>query len=135
MLLVDHLGERRFFDRAGIYDDPGSGAGYPDNGERFLFFARAALEGLKRLAAPVDVLHAHDHQAAWTPCFVRTHEAGNPNLDTSRLEWVITVHAPMATDGSPGTPMEIKRVYSVALDAETGQWTDGCIGCAWLDHS
>ena len=64
-----------------------------------------------------------------------THEAGNPNLDTSRLEWVITVHAPMATDGSPGTPMEIKPVYSVALDAETGQWTDGCIGCAWLDHS
>src|SRR5436309_7105307 len=47
-----------------------------------------------------------------------THEAGNPNLDTSRLEWVITVHAPMATDGSPGTPMEIKPVYSVALDAE-----------------
>src|SRR5687768_362391 len=25
VLLVDHLGERRFFDRPGIYDDPGSG--------------------------------------------------------------------------------------------------------------
>jgi len=61
-----------------------------------------------------------------------THEAGNPNLDSSRLEWVITVHAPMATDGF--NPV-VQPVYSVALDAETGQWTDGCIGCAWLDHS
>src|SRR5207245_9519601 len=36
-----------------------------------------------------------------------THKDGNPNLDTSRLEWVITVHAPMAPAGSHGTPMEI----------------------------
>jgi hypothetical protein len=61
--------------------------------------------------------------------------ASNPGLDQTRLEWVITVHAPMATDGSPGMGPEVKPVYSVALDAETGQWTDACIGCAWLDVS
>ena len=75
VLLVEHAGERRFFDRPGIYDDPKSGEGWPDNAERFLFFARAALEGLKVLGAPVDVLHCHDQQAAWVPCFARTHEA------------------------------------------------------------
>ena len=75
VLLVGHAGERRFFDRPGIYDEPATAAGYPDNAERFLFFARAALEGLKALGEPVDVLHAHDQQAAWAPCFVRTHEA------------------------------------------------------------
>src|SRR5262245_33007215 len=37
VLLVGHQGERRFFDRPGIYDDPSSGQGYADNGERFLF--------------------------------------------------------------------------------------------------
>jgi len=74
VLLVGHAGERRFFERPGIYTEPATGAGYPDNAERFLFFARAALEGLKALGEPVDILHAHDQQAAWAPCFVRTHE-------------------------------------------------------------
>lgn len=75
VLLVVHDGERCFFDRPGIYDDPRTGEGYPDNAERFLFFSRAALLGLAHLATPIDVLHAHDQQAAWMPCFVRTHEA------------------------------------------------------------
>ncbi len=75
VLLVRHEGARRFFDRPGVYDDPNLGHGYPDNAERFLFFCRAALEGLKRLGFRVDVLHAHDHQAAWVPCFLRTHDA------------------------------------------------------------
>jgi len=78
VLLVEHTGERRFFRRPGIYDDPRTGEGYPDNGERFLFFSRAALEGLKLLHQRFDVVHAHDHQAAWVPCLVRTHDAGDP---------------------------------------------------------
>jgi starch synthase len=90
VLLVDHLGERRFFDRPGVYVDPATGEGHPDNGERFLFFARAALRGLERLDGPWDVLHAHDHQAAWAPCFVRTHEARSPAL--ARTATVFTVH-------------------------------------------
>jgi len=90
ILLVDHLGERRFFDRPGVYDAPDSAEGYPDNGERFLFFARAAVRGLERLGEPIDVLHAHDHQAAWAPCFVRTHEAGHPAF--ARVATVFTIH-------------------------------------------
>src|SRR6476660_1374036 len=49
ILLVDHAGERRFFARDGVYDDPRTGEGYPDSAERFLFYTRAALEGLKQL--------------------------------------------------------------------------------------
>jgi starch synthase len=75
VLLVRHIGPRAFFDRPGIYDDPRTGEGYADNSERFLFFCRAAMEGLVRTGEHVDVLHAHDHQAAWAPCFVRTHPA------------------------------------------------------------
>src|SRR5207244_7599084 len=75
VLLVDHAGERAFFDRPGVYTDPDTGEGFADNAERFLFFARASLEGLKLLDERFDILHAHDHQAAWIPCFVRTHEA------------------------------------------------------------
>jgi starch synthase len=90
VLLVDHLSERRFFDRPGIYDDPVTGEGYPDNGERFLFFCRAALEGLKLLGEPFDVLHAHDHQAGWVPCFARTHEAAHPAF--ARAATIFTIH-------------------------------------------
>jgi len=90
LLLVGHAGPRAFYDRSGVYDDPGTGAAWSDNAERFLFFARAALEGLKQLGERVDVLHAHDHQAAWAPCFARTHESLDPAF--ARLATVFTVH-------------------------------------------
>jgi starch synthase len=90
VLLVGHAGERRFFDRAGVYDEPHTGGGYPDNAERFLFFARAALEGLIRLGERVDILHAHDQQAAWVPCFARTHEAQAPVFAGTAT--VFTIH-------------------------------------------
>uniref|UniRef100_A0A832I261 Glycogen synthase n=1 Tax=Eiseniibacteriota bacterium TaxID=2212470 RepID=A0A832I261_UNCEI len=90
VLLVGHEGERRFFDRPGIYDDPRTGEGYPDNAERFLFFSRAAMEGLKRLGERFDVLHAHDQQAAWVPCFARTHEAYEPAF--GGVATVFTIH-------------------------------------------
>ncbi|HYM79917.1 MAG TPA: glycogen/starch synthase [Candidatus Limnocylindria bacterium] len=90
VLLVDHAGERKFFAREGIYDDPGTMEGYPDNAERFLFFARAALEGLKRLDQPFDVLHAHDHQAGWVPCLARTHESESASFAAAAT--VFTIH-------------------------------------------
>ena len=90
VLLVEHAGERRFFDRPGIYDDPRTGEGYPDGGERFLFFSRAALEGLKLLGERFDVVHAHDHQSAWVPCFLRTHDAREAAFDG--VATVLTIH-------------------------------------------
>jgi starch synthase len=90
VLLVEHLGERRFFERPGVYDDPRTGEGYPDQAERYLFFSRAALEGLKLLRERVDVVHAHDHQAAWVPCLVRTHEAYE--LAFGDVATVLTIH-------------------------------------------
>ena len=90
VLLVGHAGERHFFERPGVYDDPRSGQGYADNAERFLFFARAALEGLVRLGEPLDILHGHDHQAAWAMCLARTHE---PYVQAFRdTGTVFTVH-------------------------------------------
>jgi len=90
LLLVGHAGTRGFYARPGIYDDPETGAAYGDNAERFLFFSRAALEGLKRLGERVELLHAHDHQAAWAPCFVRSHDAGAAPF--SGVATVFTIH-------------------------------------------
>jgi starch synthase len=90
VLLVGHAGERRFFDRSGLYDDPATSEGYPDNPERFLFFSRAALEGLARLGERFDVVHAHDHQAGWVPCLLRTHLA--TELAFGETATVFTIH-------------------------------------------
>jgi starch synthase len=90
VLLVGHAGARRFYDRPGVYDDPATGEGYGDNAERFLFFARAALEGARKLNEPFDLLHAHDQQGAWAPCFARTHDAHAPAF--GELATVFTVH-------------------------------------------
>ena len=56
VLLVDHTGDRRFFHRAGLYDDPATREGYPDNSERVLFFCRAAVEALKGFGEHFDNL-------------------------------------------------------------------------------
>jgi starch synthase len=90
VLLVEHLGERRFFDRAGIYDDPALGQSFPDGAERFLFFARATLQALAQRGEPIDILHAHDHQAGWVPCFARTHFAAGPAFAGAAT--VFTIH-------------------------------------------
>ena len=59
------------FDRAGIYNDPKDGKGYPDNDERFIFFQRAALELLQRAGFRPDVIHCHDHQTALIPAYLK----------------------------------------------------------------
>ena len=49
-----------FFGREGIY-------GYPDDGERFIFFCRAALEMLERLDWQPDIIHCHDWHTGIVP--------------------------------------------------------------------
>ncbi len=78
----------RYFDRDGLYGE--GGHDYPDNGERFTFFCRAALEWLRGLASPPDVLHCHDWQAGLAPAMLRATAPLYPELRRVRL--VQTVH-------------------------------------------
>lgn len=52
--------------------------------------------------------------------------------DRRRLVWVVTVHANIATSWTLVHRPQIKHVYTVAIDAESGWITDACIGCATL---
>ncbi|TMB52817.1 MAG: glycogen synthase GlgA [Deltaproteobacteria bacterium] len=78
----------RYFDREALYGPPGGE--YPDNAERFAFFCRAALEWLRRLEPPPDVLHLHDWQTSLAAAFLRGTAALYPELATVRT--VLTVH-------------------------------------------
>ncbi|HSW39470.1 MAG TPA: glycogen synthase GlgA [Acidobacteriota bacterium] len=84
------IGSRRYFDREGIYDDPATGEGYPDNMERFIFFMKAALELLLRQEIPVDILHCHDSHAGLIPALIRGEYGGNPRFSEART--LLTIH-------------------------------------------
>jgi starch synthase len=62
---------------------------FPDNAMRFAFFARAALAALARLGG-VDVVHAHDWQAALAPLLLRYDAAASALLP--EVKTVLTIH-------------------------------------------
>jgi starch synthase len=61
----------RYFDRDAIYM-------YPDDAERFIFFCRAAVEGVKRLGWQPDVIHCHEWHTGLVPNWLKTIYAGDP---------------------------------------------------------
>jgi starch synthase len=77
-----------YFGRDGLYDD--GYEAYPDNAERFAFFGRAVLEGLKGLGFKPDIIHCNDWQTALVPVYRKTLYADDPFFRASAT--VLTVH-------------------------------------------
>jgi starch synthase len=82
------VGCARLFDRDGLYDDPETGTGYPDNGLRYAFFQRAVVEALRQGEFRPDVVHVHDNQAALIPLMLRS-DPSHPDRDAGT---VLTIH-------------------------------------------
>jgi starch synthase len=59
------IDNKYYFDRDSLY-------GFYDDGERFAFFAKAALDLLPMLDAFPDVLHCNDWQTALVPVYLKT---------------------------------------------------------------
>ena len=72
-----------YFAREGIY-------GYEDDGERFAFFSKAALEFLGGIDYSPDVLHLSDWQTALVPVFLKTLYKDKDGYDN--LKTVLTIH-------------------------------------------
>jgi starch synthase len=77
-----------YFDRDFLYGTPQGD--YPDNGERFAFFSKAALESLRHLNFRPDVIHAHDWQAAIALAFLGFVYAQDPFFGYTRS--LFTIH-------------------------------------------
>ncbi|MAG34982.1 MAG: starch synthase [Dehalococcoidia bacterium] len=80
MYFVDN---ERYFEREGIY-------GYPDDGERFILFCRAALEMLRDLEWFPDVIHCHDWHTAIVPNWLETIYRDDPLY--AQIASVYTIH-------------------------------------------
>ena len=85
VFLVGHPG---FFDREQLY---GTAAGdYPDNAERFIFFAKAVIEAVKALEWQADIYHCNDWQTALLPVYLKTSSAKDAFFHNSRS--LLTIH-------------------------------------------
>ncbi len=84
------IGSRKYFDRDGIYDDPATQEGYPDNMERFVFFMKSGLELLLKLGMPVDVIHCHDFHSGLIPALIRTNYRNVPFFSKAGI--LFTIH-------------------------------------------
>jgi starch synthase len=77
-----------FFDRRRPY---GTGErDYEDNGDRFIFFCKGAVETMRLADLQADIAHGHDWQAALFPLFLR--EAERRYGMTLAVKTVCTVH-------------------------------------------
>jgi len=77
-----------YFDRDFLYGTPKGD--YPDNGERFGFYSRAALETLKFTGFRPDVVHVHDWQSAVALAFLKFVYDGDPFFSHTRS--LLTIH-------------------------------------------
>jgi starch synthase len=71
VLAVDYP---EYFDRKGLYSDDYHA--YPDNAERFAFFASAALQTSKAVGFQPEIVHCNDWHTALTPYFVSIEDSG-----------------------------------------------------------
>ncbi len=75
--------DRYFGSREGIY-------GYPDDGERFVLYCRAALEMLRRLNWQPDIIHCNDWHTGIVPNWLKTIYKDDPFF--ARTATVFTIH-------------------------------------------
>jgi starch synthase len=77
-----------YFDRDHLYGTPAGD--YPDNGERFAFYARASLDALKAFDFPPSVIHAHDWQAAAALAYLKFRYGDDPFFRNTKS--LLTIH-------------------------------------------
>jgi starch synthase len=75
-----------FYDRPHLYGPPGGE--YHDNCDRFVLLCRGALELIRALGRPPDIVHAHDWHAGLVPVYMRTIYA----REYKRTGAVFTIH-------------------------------------------
>ena len=82
------VGNAEYYDRDGIYG--GGNGDYHDNLERFTFFSRAVLEGLKQINWKPDIIHCHDWQTGLVPAYMKTIYRDDPFYGSTSV--VFTIH-------------------------------------------
>jgi starch synthase len=78
-----------YYQREGVYGPPNSGDSFGDNGQRFAFFSRAAIDLCQHLDWFPDVIHCHDWTVGLLPAMLKQGDAKDPLFNTPT---VLTLH-------------------------------------------
>ncbi len=79
-----------YFERQGVYTDPASGEGWPDEDERYFFFQLAVARLLEDGLVEPELVVCADWQAAMLPALLRIRYRENERL--SRMKLVMSLH-------------------------------------------
>jgi starch synthase len=82
---IEHTG---YFGREHLYTT--ADVDYPDNAQRFAFFAKASLAACRQLDLAPDLLHCHDWQAALIPAYLKTTLSQDASF--AAIGSVLTIH-------------------------------------------
>ncbi len=104
---VEHQG---FFGRDALYTT--QSGDYPDNAQRFSFFAQTALQACRALKLQPDLLHCHDWQTALLPAYLKTTLQADPAF--AGVSSLLTIHNIAYQGLFPSDVMQI-----LGLPAET----------------
>lgn len=87
--IITYLVDHHFFrDREGLY---GTDSGdYGDNAHRFILFAKASLELIKKLNLSPEVIHCHDWQSGLVPIYLKNGFGGSSAFINTKT--VFTIH-------------------------------------------
>ncbi|MEE9394711.1 MAG: glycogen synthase GlgA [Planctomycetota bacterium] len=85
---VYFLGDEHFFGRPGIYADA-DGKAFPQELDRYVFFAKGCLELVKCLGWRPDVIHSNDYQTGAIAAWVRRTYADEQAFARTRLVYSI----------------------------------------------
>jgi len=85
---VYFIEHQQYFNRDALYT--GADGDYPDNAQRFAFFAKATLEACRALNLQPDVLHCHDWQSALIPAYLKTTLHDDPDFASTGS--LLTIH-------------------------------------------
>jgi starch synthase len=87
-LPVYFIEHHAYFDRDALYTSVDGD--YPDNAQRFAFFAKAALEACRVLKLQPDIIHCHDWQTALIPAYLKVVLSDDPAF--AAVGSLMTIH-------------------------------------------
>ncbi len=87
---VYYVWHEGYFGRDGIYVDPETGEGYPDEVSRYALFSRALILAARELKLRPDVIHLNDHHTALAAAYLREYHRDDPDLGTPGI--VFSIH-------------------------------------------
>lgn len=106
-----------FFARKGVFTDK-SGAYYPDNVERAVFFIRGVFETVKKLRWIPDIIHCQGWFTGLAPLYLRTMMKDDPALSRAKVVY-------SAYDTAPDFPFDEQLTEVLAYDQIEHKLLDG----------